>query len=183
MQMALKTHRWVRADLERLPDDGNRYEVVDGALFVTPPPSLGHERVHHALARVLQPFVDRHGLGELFNGRAAVILRDSHVEPDLLVSPPMLPRAMSWVDMPRPSLIVEVLSATTTRRDQVAKRDLYMHHGVPEYWIVDRERRSIRVIRPDGTDHVETSTLAWQPAGVSEALMIDLPALFREALD
>jgi Uma2 family endonuclease len=50
MHMALKARRWTRSDLDRLPDDGNRYEVIDGQLLVTPPPSVAHEEIVASLA-------------------------------------------------------------------------------------------------------------------------------------
>lgn len=182
MHMAARTRRWTRIDLARLPDDGRRYEVVDGALYVTPPPSPGHEMLHHFIARILQPWLDRERLGDAFHGKAAVVLGESQVEPDLIVSPRVRPAPKSWADMPRPILVVEILSPATARRDQVAKRDLYMRHGIPEYWIVNPETRSIRVVRPGVDDRVESARLEWAPSRASGTLAIDVESLFREAL-
>lgn len=181
MHMALETHGWTRADIDRMPEDGNRYEVVDGALFVTPPPSIGHERLHQAIARALVPYIERHELGELFNGHPVVILGNSHVEPDLIVSPTKFPRPESWEEMPRPILVVEILSPTSMRRDVVGKRALYQREGLPDYWIVDGQARIVRVITPTD-EREESETLRWHPANAPAAFDIDLRALFDSAI-
>lgn len=181
MHMALKTRRWTRGDLDRLPDDGNRYEVVNGELFVTPPPSPAHEELHHVFARHLQPFLDAHRLGSVFNGRSAVILGENHVEPDLVVRKRLVPPPPTWDQVPRPILVVEVLSPTTIRRDEIAKRELYQREGIPEYWIVNGRARTVRVITPAG-ERVEALALRWQPPNTGATLDLDLRALFEEAL-
>jgi Uma2 family endonuclease len=177
MHMALRTRRWKRADLDRMPDDGNRYEVIDGALFVSPPPSLRHERLHQLIARALAEYVEEQQLGELFNGHHAVILGENHVEPDLTVWPPSSSRAKRWAEMPKPILVVEVTSRSTARRDQVVKRDLYQRAAIPEYWIVDGEARTIRVVTPAG-ERTESTTLRWHPANALTPLDIDLLKIF-----
>jgi len=84
--------------------------------------------------------------------------------------------------MPTPSLVVEILSRTTRVRDEAPKRDLYLRIGVEEYWMVDRWRRSVRVVRRDAADLVAESVLERRPAGGREALRIDVVAYFDEAL-
>ena len=181
MHMAARPHRWTRADLDRLPDDGNRYEVIDGALFVSPPPTLGHERLHERLGQDLRPYIDQYRLGELFQGHHAVILGENHVEPDLTVFPLTSPRAVDWQDLPKPILVVEVLSRTSMRRDQIVKRSLYQREAIPDYWIVDGEARQVHVTTPT-EQRVEPETLRWHPTGAPVALEIDLRRLFEDAL-
>jgi Uma2 family endonuclease len=77
---------------------------------------------------------------------------------------------------------MEVSSESTVRRDRVAKRSYYMDAGVSEYWIVDGTQRVVTVIKAGESDAVVSSELRWEPAGATEALHIDLAALFREAL-
>ena len=182
MLMATSTSPWTLAELDRLPDDGNTYELVDGELFVTPAPSPAHEQLVSVLLEILAPYVWAHGLGRVHTPHAVVRTDDSQVEPDLMVRPtiPALPE--KWVDMPVPFLVVEVLSRTTQRRDHVQKRAFYLRTGVAEYWIVDRWSRTIRVIRRDTEDIVADSVLEWQPVGAAEALRIDVDAYFDEAL-
>jgi Uma2 family endonuclease len=83
--------------------------------------------------------------------------------------------------MPIPFLVVEIASSSTRRRDMVQKRSLYLDARVAEYWVVDGHARSIRVVRHE-FDQVLTETLRWHPTGAPEPLVLDLPALFREAL-
>jgi Uma2 family endonuclease len=181
MHKAVRTRRWTRADLDRMPDDGNRYEVIDGALLVSPPPSPDHERLHIHIARRLASYLEQHRQGEVFNGHHAVILGESQVEPDLVVVPLTSPRATTWADMPKPILVVEVLSPTSVRRDQVTKRDLYRRQAIPEYWIVDGDARTVRVVTAQG-ERVESATLRWRPEIEVPYLDIDLQQLFRSAL-
>jgi Uma2 family endonuclease len=182
MLMALSTRAWTLAELDRLPDDGNKYELLAGELFVTPAPSPAHEQLVSVLYGVLWPYVRAHGLGHLYTPRAVVRTDESEVEPDLMVRPatPTLPK--TWAEMPTPLLVVEILSRTTQRRDREQKRAFYLRIGVAEYWMVDRWSRCIHVVRRDVEDVVAESVLDWTPAGAREALHIDVAAYFNEAL-
>ncbi len=182
MLMALSTRGWTLAELDRLPDDGNKYELVDGELFVTPAPSPAHEQLVAVLLAILVPYVQAEKLGRVHTPRAVVRTHESEVEPDLMVRPatPTLPA--TWAEMPTPLLVVEIFSRTTRRRDEQQKRAFYQHIGVPEYWMVDRWRRTIRVVRGDVADRAAESVLEWHPVGASEALRIDVAAYFDEAL-
>jgi Uma2 family endonuclease len=184
--MAMPTRiarRWTLGELHRLPDDGNRYELVHGDLFVTPPPSLDHQELVHVLADLLRPFVDAERLGQLRFPRDVVRFgRHSEVEPDLMVRPRAARRPKSWASVPRPILIVEALSPTTRRRDLEEKRGLYRAEGIPDYWIVDGEERVIRVVRPDAEDELVTTRLVWHPAGASHPFTLDVSSYFRAAL-
>lgn len=93
---------------------------------------------------------------------------------------PTLPK--KWDQMPTPLLVVEILSATTRRRDQEQKRHFYLRIGVAECWMVDRWNRSICVVRPDAEDLLADSILEWRPAGAHETLRIDVAAYFEESL-
>ncbi len=182
MHMAQETHQWTRADLQRLPDDGNRYEVVRGELFVTPAPRARHQELIVVLARHLSRYVDAHALGNVHQARSVMVFDGSEVEPDLMVREKVPPPPPEWEDAPLPFLVIEVLSGSTRRRDQVQKRSLYLDAGVLEYWIVDGEHRSIRVVRPQRDDEVVTDELRWHPAGASEPFVLDVASMFREAL-
>jgi Uma2 family endonuclease len=174
--------RWTRKHLERLPDDGNRYEVVRGELFVTPAPSTMHEELLRVLSIRLRDYVEPRGLGLVYAGRTAVAFEDSEVQPDIVVRARVKPLPRKWEDMPIPLLVVEILSPETRRRDLGAKRDLYMNAGVAEYWIVDAISRTIRVIRADGEREVNEHH-EWVPSGADAPLLLDVRVLFREALD
>lgn len=181
MHMELATRRWTVAERDRLPDDGNRYEVVDGALFVTPMPVPRHEEIVKRFFRLLDSYVEAQQIGSAYPSRSEVVF-DSHniAVPDVVVFP-FDGRALParWADAPKPLLVVEVRSDSTWRRDVGAKRRLYVEGAVPEYWIVNDEDRAVTVVRPGRTDERVTGVLRWQPPGVDVALEIDLGEVFR----
>jgi len=178
MSMPSTARAWTLAELHRLPEDGNKYELVYGELFVTPAPTEEHETIAARLARVLDPYVAEHGLGLVYRPRAVVQRRKSEVEPDLMVRAERIRRKGSWRGAPVPILVVELVSPTTRQRDHIKKRRYYEDIGVAEYWIVDASERCVRVVRPSAEDHVATGQLTWAPAGVSRPLSISLAKLF-----
>jgi Uma2 family endonuclease len=180
MHMALRTHRWTRADLERMPDDGNRYEVIHGELLVSPAPRPAHDLLVYVLRRLLEPYCDQHALG-IIGSIQAFVSEESETIPDLVVRHLPVPPPDKWDDAPAPSLVVEVLSDSTRRNDEVKKRAFYIESGVPDYWIVDAEARTIRVITRT-VDRMEAETFQWTPQGASEPLLIDVPRFFSQAL-
>ena len=182
MHMALQTRRWTRADLERLPDDGNTYELIHGELLVSPAPRPAHEEVVRALRRVLEPYCDRERIGRVYDAKPAFVTEDSEVIPDIVIRPAVTPPPERWDDAPMPVLVVEVLSESTLRADRIRKRAFYLESGIPEYWIVDGETRTITVARPVEGDTGYSTTLTWHPAGASIPMRLDVGSLFREAL-
>jgi Uma2 family endonuclease len=167
---------WTVQQLERLPDDGNRYEVLDGELLVTPAPSDVHEAFLEWLDDALRPFVQRNGLGSI-QRRGVVRHAGSHLAPDLIVRRRAPLRG--WDHAPIPTLIIEVLSQGTRNRDVGPKRDFYMRTGIPEYWIVDREARAIIQIR-GREEQAISSVLRWTPAETTASLEMDVGAMFTE---
>jgi Uma2 family endonuclease len=178
MHMAAATKHWTLDELHRLPDDGNKYELVRGELFVTPPPSDDHETIIARLARRLEPFVEAQRLGLVYRPRAVVRAEGSEVEPDLMVRAPKPPGGRDWDDAPIPILVVEVLSGSTRRRDLGPKRDFYLDNGVAEYWVIDPDAKTVRIVRSGESDQMRSDDLVWQPAGASDALAIHVPELF-----
>ena len=177
MVMALETRPWTRADLDRLPDDGNRYEVLNGELLVTPPPSAAHQAILHWLNAVLTPFLVRQRLGQVHFPRSVIIVAGEQVEPDLMVRP--VAPLHDWEQAPIPLLVIEVLSRSTRRRDLNQKRDFYLRSGVDEYWVVDRDERVVLRISPRGTETI-SALMTWSPRGAVATLEIDVAAMFRE---
>ena len=178
MAMSMPTKAWTLEELHRLPEDGNKYEVIRGELFVTPPPSVDHEEVLARLSDILTGYVRKHGLGRVYHPRAVIRFEDSEAEPDLMV------RAVAsgvhgnaWERLPPPLLVIEVLSPTTRRRDLVNKREYYLDAGAGEYWAVDGERHEIHVIRAGEQDVIVRESLVWRGAP-AEPLMLDVAALF-----
>jgi Uma2 family endonuclease len=184
MAVAAQTKRWTLRELHRLPDDGNKYELVHGELFVTPSPSEAHEAIAVRLHEILAPYVKAQDLGHIYRPRAVLQRKGSEAEPDLMVRRAHPGSRKSWASAPIPSLVIEIISPSTRRRDYGPKKDFYMEVGVPEYWIVDEELRAITVVRR-GTDDVTedvtvTERLTWIPAGTEEPLSIDVATLFDD---
>ena len=178
MHMATNIKRWTLEELHSLPDDGNKYELVRGQLFVTPPPNLEHETILARLSRILEPYVATHGLGFVYRPRSVLRFEGSEVEPDLMVRPRPRELRVDWDQAPVPMLVVEVLSGSTRRRDRQDKRELYAEAGVDEYWIVDPERHFITVAHPDGREETVSDTLTWRPRTAGPALVIRLEDVF-----
>ena len=179
MHMATKIKRWTLEELHSLPDDGNKYELVHGELFVTPTPTPDHETIISRLSRILESYVAEHRLGLVYHPRAVLRFKESEVEPDLMVRQLPTRAKIPWEKLPVPILIVEVLSDSTWRRDHGPKRDFYMEAGVGEYWIVDGSDASITSVRKGEPDRVISDQLVWTPEGAAGPLVVDVPAIFR----
>jgi Uma2 family endonuclease len=163
--MATTSYRFTVADLENLPDDDNRYEVIDGELYVSKAPHADHQDALDEIVFALRAW-DRHKeRGWQLSGIGIIFAFDAGVIPDLVwVSVERL--AAVFIDPTTggrdgklhaaPDLAVEILSPgeRNEQRDRETKLKLYSRQGVREYWIVDRERQAIQVYR-----RVETAQL------------------------
>ncbi|MEQ1897722.1 MAG: Uma2 family endonuclease [Vicinamibacterales bacterium] len=135
------------ADLAHTPDDGLRYEILDGELYVTPSPRLTHQRVSKRLQRQLEAYFEEPGLGEVFNAPVDVVLgRHDVAVPDLVVVTDATQATERAIEG-SPLLLVEILSPSTARRDRTIKSRRYAEHGVPHYWIVDTVKQTIECYR------------------------------------
>jgi Uma2 family endonuclease len=187
MAMRATHDEWTVDMLDALPDDGNRYEVIDGVLFVTPAPSDVHQLVAGALFARLRQYLRPSTIGRALQSPADVRRPDrrrNRVQPDVFV--------VRLTDEKRPSypfdltdllLAVEIESPSDPAYDYQTKRELYLSSGVPEYWIVSPNARTVARWRA-GKDSAEllTSRLEWQPPGMTAPLIIDLPEFFDDAL-
>jgi Uma2 family endonuclease len=177
--MATDTRHWTIDDLYAIPDDGNRYEVVRGELFVTSAPTPTHETAIARLLRILSSYVEREAIGLVYAGSPVLRFEDAQVEPDLMVRREHLGNNDAWSTAPVPALVVEVLSPRTKRRDAESKRALYEDAAVGEYWMLDTERHEITVVRRGIPDLVITDELTWHPAGASAPLVFPVTLLFH----
>ena len=151
------TTRWTSADLESLPDDGTRYEIIDGELYMSKQPHFYHQDICGLLLVALSNWNKETKLGRVVMAPGLIFAEDDDVAPDLV-----------WVSNDRlieclkadgklhdaPELIVEVLSPgrANERRDREAKLKLYSRRGVIEYWIVSWQTRTVDVFRRGGAD-------------------------------
>lgn len=186
MAMPVQQGEWTAELARALPDDGNRYEVLDGELFVTPAPARLHQRALLELYDRLKPYVTAHRLGELLLSPADIEFSPKRlVQPDLFLIPEEPGgRSKTWRDVKSLQLAVEVLSPSTARADRITKRKIYQDEGVPEYWIVDLDARVVERWRPDDErPEILTDALVWRPRANIEPLTIDLEEYFAAVLD
>jgi Uma2 family endonuclease len=145
-------HYWTYEDLLALPEDGKRYEIIEGVLHEMPAPNLDHAAViMNLILYVFAPLVKSLGL-RIFTAPVDVFLTAGNpVQPDLVI---LLPEHLHLcskrgIEGP-PLLVVEVLSPSNPEHDRLVKRAIYARAGVPEYWIVSPEAAVIEVLALDG---------------------------------
>jgi Uma2 family endonuclease len=141
-------------DLVLWPDDGKRHELIDGDHYVTPSPMLRHQDVAGQLYFHITAFLRDHPLGRVYIAPTDVVLSPKNVVvPDLL----FVTRERQLILTPKnlqgaPDLVLEVLSDSTRRTDEMVKRKLYERFGVVEYWVADPVVDRFRIYRSeDGT--------------------------------
>ncbi|HEX2208266.1 MAG TPA: Uma2 family endonuclease [Longimicrobium sp.] len=176
---------WTYAEFARLPDDGNRYEVIAGELEVTPSPRPKHQDLVGALAALLRPFVRRHELGKIYPGPIDVLFAEGdYLVPDLVfVRSEQLGTVTDRGVESAPDLVVEVLSPSTALRDRTVKRRRYALYGVPELWLIDSDRRLVEVYRLQKDAHqpaVVTGRVRWQPVQNGPCLDLEMAELFAD---
>lgn len=134
-------------DYAALPNDGRRYEIHDGELSVTPAPGLKHQELLGNLFVALHLHVAARGLGKIFVAPVDVILSDtSIVQPDIVfVATDHQGRMSDRGIEGAPTLAIEVLSPSTRTIDRHTKMQLYARHGIPWYWLVDPDARTVEV--------------------------------------
>jgi Uma2 family endonuclease len=173
------------SDYLSVPEDGKRYEIIGGELYVTPTPTFFHQRVSRRLQRQLEDYFHDRGLGEVVDAPVTLLLTNNDVmEPDLMVigdADQVTDRGI--VEGP-PVLIVEVLSKSTAARDRSVKAKRYAELGVDHYWLVDPRARRIegfardgsrygRAFAAEGDDRIDVA--AWP------GLVLDLTALWADS--
>ena len=186
MGMPAPQAEWTAEMARALPEDGNRYEVLDGELFVSPAPQPDHQSVVFALARLLDAYVRQHQLGWVFTAPADFEFSPRrYVQPDVCVVKNIgQGRPRTWQDARPLSLVAEVRSDSTARADRFEKRVIYQREGVPDYWIVDPEARVVEHWTPgDERPAILPGVLTWQPKTDIPPLEINLPEFFADALD
>ena len=187
MGMPATISDWTVDMLDALPDDGQRYEIIDGELFVTPGPGEGHQDVVGALYRRLHEYLAGHGIGRAMISPADVRRGDrtrNRVHPDVFV--------VRLVEGKRPAypyelhdllLAVEVVSPSNPSLDYQVKRDLYLREGVGEYWVVNPDARNVSRWRGrDDPGDVLSKEVVWNLLGMPAPLLLDLAEFFADAL-
>ncbi len=148
----MTTLRWTSRDLEMMPDNGKRYEIVDGELYVSKQPHYHHQRLCLRLGGLLDAWCLQTGAGEANAAAGLIFGENDDVAPDLVwISRERLATALQEDGKlhTAPELVVEVLSpgVTNEHRDREIKLKLYSQRGVLEYWIVSWRERRIEIYR------------------------------------
>lgn len=148
MEASTKTRRYTVAEVyELFPDDGKRYEIIDGVLHVTAEARLRHQRAIAELTFLMKGWVKEHG-GDVFPGCNVDFAVDTHLEPDVVfLAPENAAKAKGLAVTFAPDLVVEVFSPSTWRYDLGEKRAALERFRVPEYWFVHLRRDEILVHR------------------------------------
>lgn len=154
-------------DLELMPDDGHRYELIDGVLVVTPAPRPVHQLVSARLHLILHA-VCPVGLQVLYAPLDVRLSTDSVLQPDLVV---FRPADLTERNLPTaPVLAIEILSPSTRLFDLHVKKDRLARAGCAHYWVVDPDGPSVLAWRLEGERYVEAAR-----ATGDEELVVELP--------
>ena len=168
---------WNHERWEMLPDDGNRYEVIDGVLYMTTAPSSSHQRIVRQIVLMLYQQIDLSGLGETLFAPLGVFMPGCDpVQPDIFV----VSKADQDIIQERgifgvPALMVEVLSPSNATTDTRTKRTAYARAGVPEYWIVRPASRDVLICslpNPITSAYAQEETIAADGELVSPTLPV-----------
>lgn len=156
-----------RDDLDAMPEDGHRYELIDGVLVVSPAPRPIHQRVILNLVRALDPHLPKH-LEMLFAPLDVVLADNTVLQPDVLVGhrADFTERDLSAA----PVLAIEVLSPSTRAFDLLLKKDRLQRAGCAHYWVVDPDGPTIITWRLENGAYTEAGT-----ATGDETLRMDAP--------
>ena len=172
------------ADLQLMPDDGNRYELYDGELWMVPAPILLHQIVIGRLHLALVEHVRQHG-GAVFAAPLDIVLSEYNVvQPDVVyfgVGTTARLDPFEYIRFP-PDTAFEVLSPSTARNDRGRKRQLMARYGVTEYWILDPLAKTIEISRLNEAGHGAPLVVSQGrcASSVISGFEIDLAALFAE---
>jgi len=156
--------RWTSHDLDLLPDDGKRYEIVDGELYMSRQPHWHHQFVANQVWELLQQWSRKTKAGMANSAPGVIFAEDDDVAPDVVwISRARLAKAIQPDGKlhAAPELVVEILSpgSINAARDREAKLKLYSRHGILEYWIVNWQERYLEVYRRENAALKLQSTL------------------------
>lgn len=162
---------WTFEDLASLPDDGRRYEIIEGELFEMSGPSFDHAAVMMNLVTMLAPMIVALR-GRCFFAPLDVFFAGANpVQPDFLVMLPGWPGEISKRGIEgAPDLVVEVLSPSNRHHDVVRKRALYARGGVREYWVVDPDARTLEILQLTGNRFQQANFASGEDVATSPLL-------------
>ncbi len=170
MAMAISVPLYTVDDLEHFPDDGNRYELLDGVLLVTPEAAAPHQIVASRIQTELAISLQKPGLAHVVGPGAVVRMPRTQLQPDILVYPARFSPTTDWRKITEHWLAVEVFSRSSRIYDREFKRDAYFALGLHQVWLVDWRDGSVEVCTAKSTSDVARDTIRWRVAGVDLAI-------------
>ena len=179
--VSLPLPRYTVDDLDRFPEDGSRYELLEGWLIVSPLPGTLHQWLAMRVARLLDEHLGEGARGFVYPVGAVHRGPDTRLLPDVLTVSPQGRPGIAWSDIADRWLAVEVLSPSTQLYDRNYKVNAYLALGVREVWLVDAQQRTIEVHRTIGEEPVIVAdVLRWTAPGADTPLLLDVAALFAQ---
>ncbi len=176
MAMGISVPLYTVDDLEHFPDDGNRYELLDGLLLVTPQAAAVHQIVASRIQGELIVMLQKPGLAHVVGPGAVERRPRTQLQPDILVYPARFSPNIDWRKITEHWLAVEVLGRSSQIYDREFKRDAYFALGLQQVWLVDWRDRSVEVCTAKGKSRVVRDRIRWRIAGTEVA--IDLNEVF-----
>ena len=175
MPMNMTNSQLTYHDYLLLPDDGRRFEIIEGDLCVTPAPVTRHQIIVGRLLHVLLSYLDTHPIGTVLTAPCDVVLSNTDiVQPDLLyVQNNSKAQVTAQNVQGPPDMVVEVLSPGTAARDRNLKRKRYEYFGVQEYWLVDPDLNTLEILALHTGQYVQVC-FATRPATYTSVLLPDL---------
>ncbi len=141
--------KWTYEDFLLFPDDGKRHELINGEHYMSPAPRINHQDVSGNLFSLIKGFLKRTKQGRIFSAPTDVVFSDIDImEPDLVYVSAARAAIITEKNIQgAPDLVVEILSASSRKRDEIIKRKMYEQYDVSEYWIVDPDLEMVKVYR------------------------------------
>lgn len=178
MAMAISVPLYTVADLDRFPNDGNRYELLDGVLLVTPAPAAIHQLIASRIQLRLGLALQLPGHAHVVGPGAVVRKPRTQLQPDILVYPSTYAPRMDWPQIEEHWLAVEVLSRSSRVYDRDFKRDAYFALGVQQVWLVDWHTKLVEVCRSPGKTRRVRNTITWRVPAVHVVVTVNLAEVF-----
>ena len=178
MAMAISVPLYTVDDLQKFPNDGNRYELLDGVLLVTPAPAMVHQLVASRIQIKLGIALQETGHAHVVGPGAVVRKPRTQLEPDVLVFPAHYKPTTDWTKIKEHWLAVEVFSRSSLIYDREFKRDAYFKLGVEQVWLVDWRERVVEVCKGIGKTRRVRDVIRWRVVRAGVTVTVDLAEIF-----
>src|SRR5437868_7808923 len=178
MAMAIPVPLYTVDELDKFPDDGNRYELLDGVLLVTPATAAVHQLVVSRIQMRLSNALMIPGHAHVVGPGVVVRRPRTQLQPDILVYSSRFAPTTDWRKISQHWLAVEVLSRSSRVYDREFKRDAYFRLGVQQVWLVDRRNKTIEVCRARAISEVVRDAVQWKVPTIDLIIRIPLDEIF-----